>query len=71
MAICNLRLPGKASGIDFGGELRSLYPGIGVLLVSADISEATQATARAKGFPLLKQPIAPGRLRAALRTLLP
>ena len=71
MAICNLRLPGKASGIDFGGELRSLYPGIGVLLVSADISEATQAAARAKDFPLLKQPIAPGRLRAALRTLLP
>jgi CheY-like chemotaxis protein len=43
MAICNLRLPGKVSGIDFGGELRNLYPGIGVLLVSADISEATQA----------------------------
>jgi signal transduction histidine kinase len=71
MAICNLRLPGKTNGIEFGGELRNLYPGIGVLLVSADISEATQATARAKGFPLLKQPIAPGRLRAALRTLLP
>jgi signal transduction histidine kinase len=71
MAICNLRLPGKVSGIDFGGELRNLYPGIGVLLVSADISEATQAAARAKDFPLLKQPIAPGRLRAALRTLLP
>lgn len=71
MAICNLRLPGKSSGIDFGGELRNLYPGIGVLLMSADISEATQVAARARGFPLLKQPVAPGRLRAALRTLLP
>lgn len=71
MAICNLRLPGKESGIDLARELRTLYPGISILLVSADVSEATQAEARAAGFALLKQPIAAGRLRAALRTMLP
>jgi CheY-like chemotaxis protein len=66
-----LRLPGKESGIDLARELRTLYPGISILLVSADVSEATQAEARAAGFALLKQPIAAGRLRAALRTMLP
>jgi CheY-like chemotaxis protein len=63
-------LPGKLSGIDLARELCALYPGIGILLISADVSEATQAAARAAGFPLLKQPIAAGRLRAALHTLL-
>jgi signal transduction histidine kinase len=71
MAICNLRLPGQLSGIDLARELRTLYPGISILLVSADVSETTQAEARAAGFALLKQPIAAGRLRAALRTMLP
>lgn len=70
VAICNMRLPGKLSGIDLARELRTLYPGIGILLVSADVSDTTQAEARAAGFALLKQPIAAGRLRAALRTLL-
>ena len=70
MAICNLRLPGKESGIGLARELRAIYPTIGILLVSADVSEANQAEARDAGFALLKQPIAAGRLRAALRTLL-
>lgn len=71
MAICNLGLPGSESGIELARELRRMHPPMGVLLVSADISEEAHAAARAAGFPLLKQPLPPGRLRAALRTLLP
>ncbi|MBI5899366.1 MAG: response regulator [Rhodocyclales bacterium] len=70
IAICNLGLPGRESGIDLVRKLQRVYPAMGVLLVSADTSEETQAAARAAGFPLLKQPLPPGRLRAALRTLL-
>lgn len=71
VAICNLALPGKESGMDLARELRRLRPKIGILLVSADVNESAQAEARALGFPLLKVPVAAGRLRAALRTLLP
>lgn len=71
MAICNLGLPGRESGIALAQELRRIYPAMGVLLISADTSEEAHAAARAAGFPLLKQPLPPGRLRAALRTLLP
>lgn len=71
MAICNLRLPGKVSGVDLARELQNLYPKIGILLVSADVSEPMQADVRAAGYALLKQPVAAGRLRAALRTMLP
>jgi signal transduction histidine kinase len=71
MAICNLGLPGRESGLELARELQRVYPAMGVLLVSADISEEAQGAARAAGFPLLKQPLPPGRLRAALSTLLP
>jgi hypothetical protein len=43
---------------------------MGVLLISADVGEETLAAARRAGFPLLKEPVPPGRLRAALRQLL-
>jgi signal transduction histidine kinase len=71
MAICNLGSPGRESGIALAQELRRIYPAMGVLLISADTSEEAHAAARSAGFPLLKQPLPPGRLRAALRTLLP
>lgn len=71
MAICNLRLPDKTSGIELARELRHIHPAIGILLVGAEVGDEAQAAARTAGFPLLKQPIAAGRLRAALRTLLP
>jgi signal transduction histidine kinase len=71
IAICNLHLVGAPSGIDLACELRHLYPRAGILMVGSDISERAQAAARAAGFPLLKQPVAPGRLRAALSTFLP
>jgi len=71
MAICSLRLPGAQNGIDVAAQLRARFPEIGILLVGADVSEPNLAAARAAGFSLLKQPVAPGRLRAALRMLLP
>jgi CheY-like chemotaxis protein len=60
MAICNLGLPGRESGYGTGARAASvIYPAMGVLLVSADISEEAQAAARSAGFPLLKQPLPP------------
>jgi len=70
LTICNLRLPGSASGIELVQELRRELKGMAVLLVSADVSEEAQNAARSAGFALLRQPVPPGRLRAALRHLL-
>ena len=70
VVICNADLPGGGSGIALAQALRREFEHIGVLLVSADVSEAVQASARGAGFPLLRQPVPPGRLRAALHHLL-
>ena len=70
MAICSLELPGTEAGMDVATRLASRYPGIGVLLVGDEFGEVTQAGARAAGYMLLKTPIAPGRLRAALHTVI-
>jgi signal transduction histidine kinase len=70
LAICNTRLPQGVSGIEMGQELQRNFGPMGVLLVSADVDEETSATARRAGFSLLKEPVPPGRLRAALRQLL-
>lgn len=70
LTICNLRLPGRGSGIELAQELRREYEGMAVLLVSADVSDEAQTAARNAGFALLKQPVPAGRLRAALRHLL-
>jgi DNA-binding response OmpR family regulator len=67
-AICDRQAESQGS---IWRELRQSTRAWAVLLVSADISEEAQAAARSAGFPLLKQPMPPGRLRAALRTLLP
>jgi signal transduction histidine kinase/CheY-like chemotaxis protein len=69
VAICNLHLPGGESGIELAAELRRLFPALGVLLVTADSGEDAQRAARDACLPLLKQPLPPGRLRAALRIL--
>lgn len=70
LMICNIRLPGLVSGIRLAQELQREYEHLGVLLVSADVSEEAQAAARSAGLALLKEPVPPGRLRAALRHLL-
>jgi len=70
LTICNLRLPGPVGGIELVQELQREFGQMAVLLVSADVSEEAQAAARGAGFALLKEPVPPGRLRAALRHLL-
>lgn len=70
LVICNALLPHGVSGIELGQELQRNFGPMGVLLISADVGEATLSAARRAGFPLLKEPVPPGRLRAALRQLL-
>lgn len=70
LLISNIHLPGCTDGIGLARDLQRRFKRMAVLLVSADVSEAAQAAARNAGFPLLKQPVPPGRLRAALRNLL-
>lgn len=70
MVICNVDLPGGVGGIGLAQALRREFEHLAVLLVSADVGEDAQEAARGAGFPLLKQPVPPGRLRAALRHLL-
>lgn len=70
LTICNIRLPGLVSGIGLAQELQHEFGHMAVLLVSADVSDEAQTAARRAGFALLKEPVPPGRLRAALRHLL-
>jgi signal transduction histidine kinase len=70
LTICNINLEGPARCIDLARELQREYKQMGILLVSADVSEQAQSAAQEAGFALLKQPVPPGRLRAALRHLL-
>lgn len=70
LIICNLRLAGPVGGIALAQQLQHEFGNMPVLLVSADVSEEAQAAARGSGFALLKEPVPPGRLRAALQHLL-
>ncbi|MCF8200171.1 MAG: response regulator [Sulfuritalea sp.] len=70
LSICNLRLHDETGGIALAQELQQQFPQMAVLLISADVSEEAQAAARRAGFALLKEPVPPGRLRAALHHLL-
>lgn len=70
LMICNIRLPDSVSGIALAQELQREFPTMGVLLISADVSAEAQTEASVAGFVLLKEPVPPGRLRAALRHLL-
>lgn len=65
-AICDIRLPGGEDGIALGQRLTRERPGLEVILVSADVSPVILARARRAGFPLLRKPVPPARLRAAL-----
>jgi signal transduction histidine kinase len=70
LAVCNVSLPDEVSGIELAQELQRRFECMGVLLIGSDVSAETQAAATAAGFVLLKQPVPPGRMRAALRQLL-
>ena len=70
MTICNVRLAGLLGGIELARELRREFADMSVLLVSADVSDEARTAARRAGFTLLKEPVPPGRLRAALQQVL-
>ncbi|MCE9570378.1 MAG: response regulator [Rhodocyclales bacterium] len=70
LAICNTLLSGNVSGIELGEDLQRNFGPMGILLVSAAVDVETHAAARRAGFPLLREPVPPGRLRAALQQLL-
>lgn len=70
LAICNVRLPDRVSGIQLGKELQREFEHMEILLVSADDNAEVQEAARRAGFALLRQPVPPGRLRAVLQQLL-
>lgn len=70
LAVCDVRLPGNIDGIALGEMLQQLNPEIRVVLVSAEVTALLQAQARRAGFPILRKPVAPARLRATLLSLL-
>jgi CheY-like chemotaxis protein len=70
LVICNVSLPDGVDGIELAQELHRRFEYLGVLLIGTDVSAETQAAATAAGFVLLRQPVPPGRMRAALRQLL-
>ena len=70
LTICNVRLARLLEGIEFAQDLRREFAAMGVLLISADVGDEARTAARRAGFTLLKEPVPPGRLRAALQQLL-
>ncbi len=70
LLICNIQLQDEPVGISLAQELQHEFAQMAVLLISADVSEKAQAAARRAGFALLREPVPPGRLRAALQHLL-
>lgn len=70
LAVCDIRIAGDLDGISLGKRMQQLCPDLQVVLVSANVTPMVQALARRAGFPLLKKPVAPARLRATLLSLL-
>lgn len=70
LAICPGRLSDQVRGIDLAEELRRELGPISILLVSTETSEEERFAARDAGFPMLKKPVPPARLRAAVQQLL-
>lgn len=66
VALCDIRLPGELDGVALAERLQAHRPGLVIALVSADIDEATQAHARARGWQALRKPVQPAALRAVL-----
>lgn len=66
VALCDIRLPGELDGVALAERLQAHRPGLVIALVSADIDEATQAHAGARGWHALRKPVQPSALRAVL-----
>lgn len=67
LAICDVRLPQNASGVDVALRLRAA--GKRVLLLSGETDGVLRATAHAHGLPLLAKPVSGPGLLSALQNL--
>ncbi len=67
IAICDVRLPGASSGLDFAIALK--YQGKPVLLVTGETDAMTKSKAELHGIDLLVKPIASAELYRALANL--
>ena len=67
LAICDVRLPGGASGLDVALQLRA--GGKKVLLISGETDRDVRDAAQHHGFVLLIKPVASARLLASLQAL--
>jgi CheY-like chemotaxis protein len=67
IAICDVRLPGASSGLDFAIALK--YQGKLVLLVTGETDAMTKSKAELHGIELLVKPIASAELHRALANL--
>ncbi len=67
LAICDVRLPGGASGLDVALALRA--GGKKVLLISGETDAGVRGAAQEHGLTLLVKPVSSARLLAALQAL--
>ncbi|WP_298436559.1 hybrid sensor histidine kinase/response regulator [Ottowia sp.] len=67
IAICDVRLPGGASGLELALSLRAL--GKQVLLISGESDAVLRRQAAAVNLPLLIKPVSATRLRSALQSI--
>ena len=70
VTVCGMQLPNGVSGIEVGKELQREFESMRILLMSADHSDECKIAASQAGFGLLKIPVRPASLRAALQLLL-
>lgn len=64
LAICDVRLPEQASGLELASWLQAL--GLRVMLISGETDLASRSYAEQHGLPLLTKPVAPLALRRAV-----
>ncbi len=67
IAVCDVRLPGGASGLDVAVQLRAL--GKKVLLMTGETDMAVRTAAANQGILLLVKPVSSAKLKAALASL--
>jgi CheY-like chemotaxis protein/two-component sensor histidine kinase len=71
LVLCDLHLGGDAGGLDVLDRLKARWgPNLQGVIVTADASPERIADAHARGYPLLRKPVRPAKLRALVEQLL-
>jgi signal transduction histidine kinase/CheY-like chemotaxis protein len=68
--ICDVSHDGSADGVRVAARMRQEFPGLQVIMVSADGGEPLKSLAASHGWQFLRKPVQPARLRAHLNLLL-